>query len=191
MAYCACGGRHSYLHRQCICLERSHKARHGGNGIISFGNYVGIFYCHFISWAFRRISWRYCGASWPAQVGTGFCLFLRLRHGGDGICRLCKVGGAFVPVLRMYRGDRTGNRVYHSGIHAGEVVSSASRLCYGSGHYGIWICRSYCGPCHAVPYCDGRAGGEFPYSCRGLCGGDGAFCILPSGAPSGRGGSLS
>ena len=88
-------------------------------------------------------------------------------------------------------GDRTGNRVYHSGIHAGEVVSFASRLCYGSGHYGIWICRSYCGPCYAVPYCDGGAGGEFPYSCRGLCGGDGAFCILPSGAPSGRGGSLS
>ena len=90
-----------------------HEACYGGNGIISFGNYVGVFYCHFISWAFRRISWRYCGASWPAQVGTGFCLFLRLRHGGDGICRLCKVGGAFVPVLRMYRGDRTGNRVYH------------------------------------------------------------------------------
>ncbi|MFR6111151.1 MAG: hypothetical protein ACLUIQ_07080 [Dialister invisus] len=38
----------------------------------------------------------------------------------------------------------------------------ASRLCYGSGYYGIWICRSYCGTGHAVPYCDGRAGGEFP-----------------------------
>ena len=78
-----------------------------------------------------------------AQVGTGFCLFLRLCHAGDGISRLCEVGGAPVPVLRMYRRNRTGNRVYHSGIHTGEMVPSAPRFCYGSGYYGIWICCSY------------------------------------------------
>ena len=79
----------------------------------------------------------------PSRSGLLSACFFALGMLGTGYA---------ISVLRIYRRDWSGNRIYYSGIHSGQVVSKAQRICHWYGHHGIWICRTDCRTGYATSY---------------------------------------
>ena len=143
---------HTYLHWQRICLECTYQAGYGSYGIISGTDNMGIFYCHSFPGAVGRVPWWFCGAYGAFPLWSAFGMFLCPGDAGNRLCHIGEEHTSAVSVLRIYRRDWSGNRIYYSGIHSGQVVSKAQRICHWYGHHGIWICRTDCRTGYATSY---------------------------------------
>lgn len=123
VAYGFGSSRDSLMHRKCLCLECFDKTCHGRNGSVSFRGDMGFFNCDFIFRNVCRIFGRFCREDRSEIFRLYFCLLFWDRHDRNGTCRFIEIPLFTLFVLRLSGRYRSGNRLYHTRIRSGEMVS--------------------------------------------------------------------
>ena len=167
LAYCFICYRHSYLYRQCVCLECAYAPNHAADGMVVEGNDLDIFPCNPVPRVVGRFSGKFRRKAWPEEKRPYFDVLLWHRHVRYGLCAFGAESHAALCVLWGHRRHWSWCWLYHTGVHACQVFPEQSRLCYGPCHHGLRLCKPHRRPFDAASYGGLWAGGQFPHS--GCC----------------------